>query len=228
MKIPISILDLALQTKYFLLLGSLVLFFENANLIYYNKDIFYYINTPSSLSWIRGLLFLGIFFFFVSVYISLIRRPISWLLYQIGIFRDPLENRKDYKYLSILEKEAIENQNTFIREIVEDHKKKVKEMTEFQNISFSFNILFLINFYYHDRPTSLSGYLWNIISGQHGIKRFFFWTIVGIFIIFYVSILLISLEKEVEKIYFPKNESKDHPLDLPAMNINRDRIGDRG
>lgn len=204
-KASVSILDSALDVKYFLLLGSLILFFEDTDLIYYNRDIFTFIKSTSSLSWIEGILILAMFFFFVAILIPPIRGLISWSTYRIGFYPNHKIITKDMEYSSSLEKEGLETQNFFIQEVLENHKKKAEEVGKYQNIVFSFNILFVINF---TNSSSISRYLFNLLFSQSGIKLLIAWVSILVFILFFGINLWESLRFDDGRIYFPRSNSR--------------------
>jgi len=142
----------------------------------------------------NAIFFVGMFFFFMAVFFPLLRVLISWCISKIR----PHKKKENFEYLSLLEKRAIKEQNSFLLELVTEHKKNIRELMIYRNISFSFVGLLISNLVLGDIYTSsLICYLVKFLYSSHKI--------IGIiFIVFCIFILVNSLEPDNDDIYFPQ------------------------
>ena len=202
---PTSLLEQASESKYFLLVGSLILFLDNLLVIFYNKNIIDFFNNPSIPSITMGniVFFFGIFTFFMAVFFPFARSIISWIIFYVK--HD--EKKKNFEYLSLLEQRALKEQNPFLLEWVTEHKKITRDIVVYRNISFSFIVLFasdlILGF---ENSSSLISFLWDSFRSSHGFIKIISGVIGVVFIFFYITIMAISLksDSDTDYIYFPQ------------------------
>ena len=205
---PTSLLEQASESKYFLLLGSLILLLDNLLVIFYNKNIIYFLKNPLNPNMTVGnaIFFLGIFSFLMAIFFPILRAVISW-----GIFQMICPKKKEnFAYLPSLEQRALKEQNSFLLELVTEHKKKIRELMAYRNISFSFVSLLITNLVLGFMNTSsLTCYFWSFLFSSHQssspkLIEALAWVIGIVFIIFCITILFISLEPDSDDMYFPQ------------------------
>ncbi|MDD4330170.1 MAG: hypothetical protein PHD79_09465 [Aliarcobacter sp.] len=193
-----------MEYKYFVLFLSFLFALDIFNLIAYNKnivDMLINVNIFKEIS----LLFIVIYMFVMIIIFPIFRHIIKSITTYKYKDKYNQENDKDYKYLFIVKKQAIIEENDFLLSRVKEKEIKNKEAEKDSSIDFSLGLLVIIDLIFYGNSIFYS--VCNYIQDMTGLLHF---TCVSMGIIFIAVVgfwfVLSLFPYKIDKIYLPDKE----------------------
>lgn len=215
-----SFVEKAVEFRHFMLFTAFLLILDSCLVVFFNKSLTSAFQSTSDpeVSASNALIFLGLFFFSMSLFFPAIRQLMRLAIGAVYFkwFWDSNSNSKlgtDWDFPSLKKREAIINKDSFVLDIIYKHESELMDKNINLNVGFSLIFIFVINYFAlgNDTIQTLTQQASLLLDVDFG-----FWINrlinagIAVFLFFIFTMLLLSLDpNEEDRVYIPSNSDRD-------------------